>query len=398
MSMEQRYRSALRGKEPSPRWRRQTLAAMEGAKGRKAPPRRALRTAAVAAAAAVVFTGGVWLTARYLPSDPDGPGVARTPEPVATPSPTPDPATWMESFDIVMEPWQLMVEDPLEGLEAPEELPVYENPIPTRAEQEALLERLADALGLTYTVTDWQGSFGEETQGRAPELDAECGDGCLLRLYGRSRLEIFNPSDPDALEERLRDYLAFHLQLYSSRQPARWEYRDTTQEWFNYNGKGWGTAFTSILDRSRDGAGRLYDAAFLRYERGEDSFTLTLPPSAGENVSCPIRPQEDAVAAFRSGDYWGSHFTAHPEEAEILQVTLQYDTSDDQRWFQPVYRILFTQEDWDMADWMSGVDPELYMGVGIAYVPAVDPEYQDQVPYQRFFNDGLAHHTPEDLE
>ena len=27
MSMEQRYRSALRGKEPSPRWRRQTLAA-----------------------------------------------------------------------------------------------------------------------------------------------------------------------------------------------------------------------------------------------------------------------------------------------------------------------------------------------------------------------------------
>ena len=398
MSLEQRYRSALRGREPSPRWRRQTLAAMEGAKGRKAPPRRALRTAAVAAAAAVVFTGGVWLTARYLPSDPDGPGVARTPEPVATPSPTPDPATWMESFDIVMEPWQLMVEDPLEGLEAPEELPVYENPIPTRAEQEALLERLADALGLTYTVTDWQGSFGEESQGRAPELDAECGDGCLLRLYGRSRLEIFNPPDPDALEERLRDYLAFHLQLYSSRQPDLWEYRDTTQEWFNYNGKGWVTAFTSILDRSRDGAGRLYDAAFLRYERGEDSFTLTLPPSAGENVSCPIRSQEDAVAAFRSGDYWGSHFTAHPEEAEILQVTLQYDTSDDQRWFQPVYRILFTQEDWDMADWMSGVDPELYMGVGEAYVPAVEPEYQDQVPYQRFFNDGLAHHTPEDLE
>ena len=398
MSMEHRYRSALRGREPSPRWRRQTLAAMEGAKGRKAPPRRALRTAAVAAAAAVAFTGGVWLTARYLPSDPDGPGVARTPEPVATPSPTPDPATWMESFVIVMEPRQAMVEDPLEGLDVPEQLPVYENPIPTRAEQEALLERLADALGLTYTVTDWQGSFGEETQGRDPELDAECGGGCLLRLYGRSRLEIFNPPDPDALEERLRDYLAFHLQLYSSRQPDLWEYRDTTQEWFNYNGKGWVTAFTFILDRSRDGAGRLYDAAFLRYERGENSFTLTLPPSAGENVSCPIRFQEDAVAAFRSGDYWGSHFTAHPEEAEILQVTLQYDISDDQRWFQPVYRILFTQEDWDMADWMSGVDPELYMGVGIAYVPAVDPEYQDQVPYQRFFNDGLAHHTPEDLK
>ena len=396
MSMDRRYQSALRGKEPSAAWRRRTLEAMEGAKGKKARPRRALRTAAVAAAAALVFTGGVWLSYRQAQSDPNGPGVARTPEPAVTP--TPDPATWMESFSVVMEPWQMMVEDPLEDLDVPGQLPVYENPVPTREEQEALLERLAEALGLTYTVSDWQESFGEETQGRAPRLVAECGDGCLLRLYGRSRLEIFNPPDPDALEERLRDYLAFHVQLDSSRQPARWEYRNTTQEWFNYLGMGWVTAFTSILDRSRDGAGRLYDAAFLRYERGKDSFTLTLPPSAGENVSCPIRSQEDAVAAFRSGDYWGSHFTAHPEEAEILQVTLQYDTSDDQRWFQPVYRILFTQEDWDMADWMSGVDPELYMGVGIAYVPAVDPEYQDQVPYQRFFNDGLAHHTPEDLK
>ena len=396
MSMDRRYQSALRGKEPSAAWRRRTLEAMEGAKGKKARPRRALRTAAVAAAAALVFTGGVWLSYRQAQSDPNGPGVARTPEPAVTP--TPDPATWMESFSVVMEPWQMMVEDPLEGLDVPEQLPVYENPIPTRAEQEALLERLAEALGLTYTVSDWMESFGEDSQGRAPELDAECGDGCLLRLYGCSRLVIFNPPDPDAMEERLRDYLSFHVQLDSSRQPARWEYRDTTQEWFNYNGTGWSTTFTSILDRSRDGAGRLYDAAFLRYERGEDSFTLTLPPSAGENVSCPIRSQEDAVAAFRSGDYWGNHFTAHPEEAEILQVTLQYDTGDDQRWFQPVYRILFTQEDWDMADWMSGVDPELYMGVGIAYVPAVDPEYQDQVPYQRFFNDGLAHHTPEDLK
>ena len=397
MSMDRRYQSALRGKEPSAAWRRRTLEAMEGAKGKRARPRRALRTAAVAAAAALVFTGGVSLFCQPIWGDPNGPGVARTPEPAVTP--TPDPATWMESFSVVMEPWQMMVEDPLENLDVPEQLPVYENPIPTRAEQEALLERLAEALGLTYTVSDWLESFGEDSQGRAPELDAECGDGCLLRLYGCSRLVIFNPPDPDAMEERLRDYLAFHVQLDSSRQHARWEYRNTTQEWFNYLGMGWVTAFTSILDQSRDAAGRLYDAAFLRYERGEDSFTLTLAPAAGDTASYPIRSQEDAVASFRSGDYWGANFTSHPDQAEILQVTLQYDTSDDQAWFQPVYRILFTQEDWDMADWMSdGVDPEPYMGVGVAYVPAIDPAYQDEVPYQRFFNDGLAHHTPEELE
>lgn len=397
MSMDRRYQSALRGKEPSAAWRRRTLEAMEGAKGKRARPRRALRTAAVAAAAALVFTGGVSLFCQPIWGDPNGPGVARTPEPAV--SPTPDPATWMESFSVVTEPWQMMVEDPLEDLDVPEQLPVYENPVPTRAEQEALLERLAEALGLTYTVSDWLESFGEDSQGRAPELDAECGDGCLLRLYGCSRLVIFNPPDPDAMEERLRDYLAFHVQLDSSRQHARWEYRNTTQEWFNYLGMGWVTAFTSILDQSRDAAGRLYDAAFLRYERGEDSFTLTLAPAAGDTASYPIRSQEDAVASFRSGDYWGANFTSHPDQAEILQVTLQYDTSDDQAWFQPVYRILFTQEDWDMADWMSdGVDPEPYMGVGVAYVPAIDPAYQDEVPYQRFFNDGLAHHTPEELE
>lgn len=397
MSMDRRYQSALRGKEPSAAWRRRTLEAMEGAKGKRARPHRALRTAAVAAAAALVFTGGVSLFCQPIWGDPNGPGVARTPEPAV--SPTPDPATWMESFSVVMEPWQMMVEDPLEDLDVPEQLPVYENSVPSWFQQRDLLERLGEALGFSFTITGWTESSGDTDQGRAPRMDAECSDGTSLLLYGCSRLVIFNPPDPDAMEERLRDYLAFHVQLDSSRQHARWEYRNTTQEWFNYLGMGWVTAFTSILDQSRDAAGRLYDAAFLRYERGEDSFTLTLAPAAGDTASYPIRSQEDAVASFRSGDYWGANFTAHPDQAEILQVTLQYDTSDDQRWFQPVYRILFTQEDWDMADWMSdGVDPEPYMGVGVAYVPAIEPAYQDEVPYQRFFNDGLAHHTPEDLE
>ena len=398
MSMDRRYQSALRGKEPSAAWRRRTLEAMEGAKGKKARPRRALRTAAVAAAAALVFTGGVWLSYQQVQSDPNGPGVARTPEPAV--SPTPDPATWMESFSVVMEPWQMMVEDPLEDLDVPEQLPVYENSVPSWFQQRDLLERLGEALGFSFTITGWTESSGDTDQGRAPRMDAECSDGTSLLLYGCSRLVIFNPPDPDAMEERLRDYLAFHVQLDSSRQPARWEYRSSTLEAFSYNGVGLVLDTTSILDRSRDAAGRLYDDAFLCFHRQDtDIFTLILPPAAGDTASYPIRSQEDAVASFRSGDYWGANFTAHPDQAEILQVTLQYDTSDDQRWFQPVYRILFTQEDWDMADWMSdGVDPEPYMGVGVAYVPAVDPEYQDQVPYQRFFNDGLAHHTPEDLE
>ena len=105
------------------------------------------------------------------------------------------------------------------------------------------------------------------------------------------------------------------------------------------------------------------------------------------------------MASFRSGDYWGSHCTAHPGQAEILQVTIEYDFSA-YPYIQPVYRILFTQDYWDevIADWMhDGVDPSPFMGVGIAYVPAIDPKHQDEIPYYRLFNDAPAHHTPEDL-
>ena len=39
-----------------------------------------------------------------------------------------------------------------------------------------------------------------------------------------------------------------------------------------------------------------------------------------------------------------------------------------------------------------------FTGVGVAYVPAIEPEYQDEVPYRRYFNDGLAYMGPEEWE
>ena len=74
--------------------------------------------------------------------------------------------------------------------------------------------------------------------------------------------------------------------------------------------------------------------------------------------------------------------------------------SQGQPYLQPVYRILFTQNYWDtiIASRMDdGVDTSAFTGVGTAYVPAVDPQYQDEIPYRRYFNDGLAHFTPEDF-
>ena len=84
-----------------------------------------------------------------------------------------------------------------------------------------------------------------------------------------------------------------------------------------------------------------------------------------------------------------------------MLVELEYDLTMGQPYFQPVYRILYTQDYWDevIADWVfDGVDPSPFTGVGVAYVPAIDPEYQDEVPYRRYCNDGLAYMGPEEWE
>ena len=109
------YRSTLGGVTPSPAWRERTLAAMEQAQGQKRPSPKPLAIAATAAALALAVTGGVWLSGR-MGADPDGPGVARTPEPVVTPTPTPGmPKVWDESFSFVTNPGNLAANSPSAG-------------------------------------------------------------------------------------------------------------------------------------------------------------------------------------------------------------------------------------------------------------------------------------------
>ena len=84
--------------------------------------------------------------------------------------------------------------------------------------------------------------------------------------------------------------------------------------------------------------------------------------------------------------------TAYPERAEILQVTLEYAAEDYQAFFQPVYRILFTQDYWDayLAERMGdGADVSRFTGVAAAYVPAVDG-----LDFRMYANDTEVHRTP----
>ncbi|WP_297233774.1 hypothetical protein [uncultured Flavonifractor sp.] len=395
------YRSTLGGVTPSPAWRQRTLVAMKAAQGQKEPRRKPLAIAATAAVLALAVTGGVWLSNR-TEVDPNGPGTARTPEPVVTPTPSAAPiGTDSERFFIVTDPSQLIGNNPTAGhLYELTALPVYENPIPTEAQQRALLNQLVKELGYTIAETQWSPGCGEETMNREPILEAECTDGTMLRLRGVYSLDIYDSPDLAAVAETVQAILIYNSMTTEEMLSSVWMGPEVRQEdfgWYDFTGTLQTLQATSLLDPDATLEEQIYSYSFQRMELRNDTLTLYLQP--GESVGTyPLRSPDDAQASFRAGDYWGSDQTFYPEEAQIIFVSLEYDISVGQPYFQPVYRILFVQSYWDMADRMfDGVDPSPFMGVGIAYVPAIDPEYQDEVPYRRYFNDGLAHHTPEEL-
>ena len=395
MNSEQRYRSTLMGMTPSPAWRRDTLAAMEAARGKR-PRRRPMAFAATAAALALAVTGGIWWSGR-TGTDPNGPGVALTPEPAVTATPVPAEAC-NDSFDVVTNLGQLASTNPSDGhLEELTQLNVYYNPIPTEEEQRVLLEQLAQALGLTVTESQWTDSFGENTMGRSPTLEARCADGTQLRLNGLYALDVWDAPDLDAVHEAAQQALlrdAFSGTEGETAAPAVYESKLNA---YDFDGRLRTTRITVVRDPEAPLEEQILATAFRRIESTDSALTLYLPPT-GEALACPLRPEAEALAAFRSGDYWGAHYTANPQQARVLQVVLEYDTGPGQPYFQPVYRILYTQDYWDtvIADRMfDGVDPSPYLGAGIAYVPALETDLQPLIPYRRYFNDGLAHHLPD---
>lgn len=392
MNSEQRYRNTLRGLTPSPDWQKNTLEAMKAAQGKRTHLRsRPMVLAAAAAVLALAVTGGVWWSSR-METGPDDPGVARTPEPAVTLTPSPNGPIWNDTFSIVTDASQAMGNNPTVGrLEELAQLPVYENPIPTEAEQRALLDQWVEVLDLTITKTDWYPSQGADTMGREPTLEAECTDGSWLSLHGLNSLTIYESPNQAQLEETALAYL----------REAGAETAQEVTESYSYTAEQFSIQTTWWMDPDASLEEQLYSYSF---RRTEDTYgaklTIWLPPTTG-GVDYPLRSAEDAIASFRSGDYWGSDYTAYPDQAEILQITLEYDIGSGQPYLQPVYRILFTQDYWvELIPALlqnDGLDASIFTGVGTAYVPAIEPEYQDEVPYRRYFNDGLAHHTPEDL-
>lgn len=239
--------------------------------------------------------------------------------------------------------------------------------------------------------------------GREPILEAECTDGTQLRLRGVYSLQIYDSPDLAAVTETVRSYLIYNdmtpeEMLSSSNIPPQTS--QETLEDYAYTGESMPTQATFLLDPDATLEEQIYSYSFQRMEVRNNSLTLYLQP--GKSVGTfPLRSPDEALACFRSWDYWGSGYTYYPESAQIILISLEYDISVGQPYFQPVYRILYTQDYWDEVaahQMFDGVDTSPFTGAGIAYVPAIDPKYQDEVPYRRYFNDGLAYMGPEEWE
>ena len=154
------------------------------------------------------------------------------------------------------------------------ELPVYDNRLTSEADGLAIVQRAASLLGTTVSSGTWD---DDEGYGR---YRAELADGSQLTLLGRTSLNYTPGPGVDA--EAAREALA--------------------------------TLNTPV------GVSGL-EQSFLEAALGgllSDTSCRVLPE---ETTRYPIRSREEAVALFRSGDYWGGIHTAYPERAEILQVT-----------------------------------------------------------------------------
>lgn len=209
------------------------------------------------------------------------------------------------------------------------ELPVYDNRLTSEADGLAIVQRAASLLGTTVSSGTWD---DDEGYGR---YRAELADGSQLTLLGRTSLNYTPGPGVDA--EAAREALA--------------------------------TLNTPV------GVSGL-EQSFLEAALGgllSDTSCRVLPE---ETTRYPIRSREEAVALFRSGDYWGGIHTAYPERAEILDVRLEYAARPYLDDVQPVYAILYTQDYWKeyQAAWFPD-DPdflESYTPADTAYIPAVE--------------------------
>lgn len=144
----------------------------------------------------------------------------------------------------------------------------------------------------------------------------------------------------------------------------------------------------SLTDRLLDYCFNRLGDEFYADEFGDSFSYCTLPAwPANVGVLYPIRTAEQAEENFRAGEFLGADVEAKPETAQILHMELIYFDQSYQAYIQPVYKITYTQDYWDVSRIMSRADdPEAYTSVSFAYVPAVTDDYVEMTAAEFRFN------------
>lgn len=422
------YRESLSRMTPGPDWRSQTLAAMDAAAA--APVRRRTPVGpliAAAAALALVAGGGVGVYRNlnaFRPNEYPGGVLSSAPGytvgtgelPKITLSAAPD--LGMGGFDdtmgmlVVRSPEEQRTQNPTLGnTDSLTELPVYQNRIPTEAEQLGCAETVAAALGTGIT------SYESNLYGQYRSFTSKCTDGTDIWLSNLNECYVLLPESlplpggAETLEEAAPHLWRQLAPLYPMVSPkleatTSYDFYGRASQWFFWFDDDAGK---SLTDRLLDYCfGRVGDVSWHEHT-GTGIYTFHLPcwPES-EGVLYPIRTAAEAEADFRAGDYLGADVPTDTAAATILSTELVYFNQPYQTYIQPVYKITYTQDYWDVSPVLeqfqrnyrdgAGVDPEVEAGVdpnldtsafssvSCAYVPAVAKAYVDMLDAEFQFN------------
>ena len=313
------YRESLSRMTPGPDWRSQTLAAMDAAAA--APVRRRTPVGpliAAAAALALVAGGGVGVYRNlnaFRPNEYPGGVLSSAPGytvgtgelPKITLSAAPD--LGMGGFDdtmgmlVVRSPEEQRTQNPTLGnTDSLTELPVYQNRIPTEAEQLGCAETVAAALGTGIA------SYESNLYGQYRSFTSKCTDGTDIWLSNLNECYVLLPESlplpggAETLEEAAPHLWRQLAPLYPMVSPkleatTSYDFYGRASQWFFWFDDDAGK---SLTDRLLDYCfGRVGDVGWHEHT-GTGIYTFHLPcwPES-EGVLYPIRTAEVGLGLRR---------------------------------------------------------------------------------------------------
>ena len=195
-------------------------------------------------------------------------------------------------------------------------------------------------------------------RGQYRSFTSKCTDGTDIWLSNLNECYVLLPESlplpggAETLEEAAPHLWRQLAPLYPMVSPkleatTSYDFYGRASQWFFWFDDDAGK---SLTDRLLDYCfGRVGDVGWHEHT-GTGIYTFHLPcwPES-EGVLYPIRTAAEAEADFRAGDYLGADVPTDTAAATILSTELVYFNQPYQTYIQPVYKITYTQDYWDVS-------------------------------------------------